>query len=119
MTDSTEKTDSDNQKETEGKLFTKGGPGGPGRGNKKPLKKLTLSEIEEHLQHDLRSSDAKIRHNATKLLLAIRKQGGTKDTSPVLDSRIAKIIGKYVTNDLLGNEDITEVNDNNLLFFKI
>ena len=62
----------ENESETTKKLFVKGGAPGPGRGNKKPSKRVTFEEIEGWLQDDLKNRDPKIRHSATKLLMILR-----------------------------------------------
>ena len=53
--------------------FVSGSKGGPGRGNRKQ-KKISIDEIEQALQQDLRSKDPKIRHPAVKLLLMLKRQ---------------------------------------------
>ena len=83
---------------TKGKLFQEGGLPGPGRGHKsdKPeiqAKPLTMDDIESALQQDLSSKDPKVRHPATRLLLALKKQVGQQDAdSTVMDRWVQELI---------------------------
>jgi hypothetical protein len=90
--------------------FLPGGPGGPGRKARKPI---TLAEIEQSLQDDLRNKDPKIRHNATKLLLLLKKAQLNEDESDkpsILDPRIQKVFGIALAG-ILEDPDVEEVED--------
>jgi hypothetical protein len=94
------------------KLFQKGGAPGPGRGKKKPLKPITLEEIEQRLQSDLAHKDPKIRHAATKLLLVLKKtklDDGPEELT-MLDPRLQKVFG-VLMGGLLDDLYLTEVLD--------
>jgi len=88
--------------------FLPGGPGGPGRKARKPI---TLAEIEQSLQGDLREKDPKIRHNATKLLLLLKKAQLNIDDSKqpsILDPRLQKMF-KLAQAGILEDPDVVEV----------
>jgi hypothetical protein len=89
--------------------FLPGSPGGPGR---KTLKPISLSAIEMNLQQDLKSTDAKIRHNATKLLLLLRKAQSLDDPEglTMLDPRLQKVLGVSMSG-LLDDTDVEGVED--------
>ena len=90
--------------------FLPGSPGGPGRKARKPI---SFSDIEQNLQDDLKSTDAKIRHNATKLLLLLKKAQLSIDDSDkpsMLDPRIQRIVN-HALGDLLNAPDVQEVVD--------
>ena len=86
------------KEKTTDKLFKEGGKPGPGRGHKvdKPeiqAKPLTMNDIESALQQDLQSKDPKVRHPATRLLLALKKQVGQQDAdSTVMDRWVQELI---------------------------
>ena len=86
-------------KTTEKRLFQKGGKPGPGRGHKlnksdSPVKPVTMADIENALQQDLQSKDPKVRHPATRLLLALKKQVGQSDAdATVMDRWVQELIG--------------------------
>ena len=99
----------ENDCKTKPKLFVKGGPGGPGRGKKKPHERLSLDEIEGLLQKDLRSSDHKVRHNATKLLLMLRKQSGDLDNAgPLIDPALEAAFSECFSGYSQDNNDDAE-----------
>ena len=90
--------------------FLPGSPGGPGRKARKPI---TLAEIEESLQDDLRNKDPKVRHNATKLLLLLKKaQLNTDDSDQpsILDPRLQQAFGVSMTG-ILDDPDVEEVDE--------
>ena len=109
MTTNEEKT----EHKTEKRPFTKGGPGGPGRGKTKSVKWITLEEIEGLLQLDLRSKDWKVRYAATKLLLALRRQSQDTGNETVIDPAIRALLGDKL-DDLLADDDMIEGNDVNI-----
>jgi hypothetical protein len=65
--------------------FKSGNPGGPGRGKRKPSKPMTYEDIELLLQPDLKDSDPKVRHTATRLLIALKNKMPGQDNGPILD----------------------------------
>ena len=79
-------------------VYKVGDKPGPGRGHKvdKPeiqAKPLTMNDIESALQIDLSSKDPKVRHPATRLLLALKKQVGQQDAdSTVMDRWVQELI---------------------------
>jgi len=74
--------------------FKAGDKPGPGRGNKKPVKPLTIEQIELALQLDLKSKDPKVRHPATRLLLALKKQIGQLEAdNDVIDRWVLELMG--------------------------
>ena len=102
-------TENDNKRDAKGR-FLPGSPGGPGRKTRKPI---TLAEIEESLQDDLRNKDPKVRHNATKLLLLLKKAQldiDDKDQPSILDPRIQKMF-KLAQAGILEDPEVTEVED--------
>ncbi len=108
-----EENNSNNESQNNKKLFRKGGLPGPGRGKKKPPKPLTLLEIEGELQKDLRNSDPKIRHNATKIYLMLKKQMGESTNSATIDPNVRKALAGY-TDDLFGDEDVQETDEDDI-----
>jgi hypothetical protein len=64
--------------------FKPGYSGGPGRGNRN-LKPLTYEDIELLLQSDLKDSDPKVRHTATRLLIALKNKMPDQDDGKILD----------------------------------
>ena len=61
-------------------------------------KPLTLNFIEQSLQDDLQSEDPKIRHPATRLLLALLKQKQQREPSddqPTLDPAVQKALAAH------------------------
>ena len=95
------------------KLFQKGGLPGPGRGKKKPPKPLTLEQIEGELQKDLRNSDPKIRHNATKIYLMLKKQMGEVGNDQTIDPSVYAALQGY-TDDLFSVEDMQEADEDDI-----
>lgn len=53
---------------------------------------LTMDQIELALQADLKSDDPKVRHPATRLLLALRKQEGQVNSATVMDPWVMELI---------------------------
>jgi hypothetical protein len=96
--------------ETKKKLFVKGGAPGPGRGHKKKKARKTFSEIEDMLFRDLESSDPKIRHAATKLLLQLRKESGKTGNEATLTPLMQEILGERIDR-LLDDPDVEEAED--------
>ena len=74
----------DNKRGKNGR-FKKGYSGGPGRSRKEPSKPLTYEDIELLLQSDLKDSDPKVRHTATRLLIALKNKMPDQDDGPILD----------------------------------
>jgi hypothetical protein len=111
MKDYGNKNDERKQEQNSKKLFQKGGLPGPGRGKKKPLKPLTFAEIEQFLQSDLRSSDSKVRHNATRLLLMLkRQQVSESDNSQTLDPVVKEALSAYA-GYLFEDPEVEEVEE--------
>jgi hypothetical protein len=109
MTENNEQNHDRNNK----KLFQKGGLPGPGRGKKTPLEPLTLEQIEASLQKDLSNSDPKIRHNATKIYLMLKKQMGESKKNQAIDPNVQQALQGY-TDDLFSVEDIQEVDEDDI-----
>lgn len=86
---------------------------GPGRGKKKKQEPLTFEQIELALQKDLTSSDAKVRHPAVKLLLALKKQLGQPFNSATIDPAIKKALQGY-TDDLFSVEEMQETGEDDI-----
>ena len=89
--------------------FKTGDSPGPGRGHKKPVKPLTIEQIELALQLDLKSKDPKIRHPATRLLLQLKKQQAQADArlsasdDTVIDPGIQAALGDRLDKILSGD----------------
>ena len=75
--------------------FKKGYSGGPGRGNRN-LKPLTYEDIELLLQSDLRDSDPKVRHTATRLLIAIKNKMPDPNNEAKINEELLAAQGKPV-----------------------
>ncbi|MDH3719983.1 MAG: hypothetical protein OET07_14860 [Desulfobacteraceae bacterium] len=86
--------------------FLPGSPGGPGR-SIRAKKPISFAKIEQSLQDDLKSTDPKVRHPATKILLALRKAGLSDDSEEVtlLDSRLKRVFGVALSS-ILEDSDI-------------
>jgi len=80
------------EKRDEKGQFKKGHSGGPGRGFKNPSKPLTYEDIELLLQSDLKDSDPKVRHTATRLLIALKHKMPDPDDQPVLSPEVYKLL---------------------------
>jgi hypothetical protein len=108
-----EENNSNNESQNDKKLFQKGGLPGPGRGKKKPLKPLTLEQIEAGLQKDLLNSDSKVRHGATRLLIMLKKQTGESPNNPAIDPQVQQALQGY-TDDLFSVEDMQEADEDDI-----
>jgi len=109
MTNNRDESDNkgDSKRDAKGR-FLPGSPGGPGRKARKPI---TFSDIEQSLQDDLRDKDPKIRHNATKLLLLLKKaQANEKEPNQpsILDPRLQQVFSAAMAG-ILEDPDVTEV----------
>lgn len=102
-----------NHDQSNKKLFQKGGLPGPGRGKKKKQEPLTFDQIELALQKDLTSPDAKVRHPAVKLLLALKKQFGQPSNSQRIDPAVKQALQGY-TDDLFSDEDRQEADEGDI-----
>ena len=80
------------EKRDEKGQFIKGSSGGPGRGRRRPSKPLTYEDIELLLQSDLKDSDPKVRHTATRLLIAIKEKMPNQDEKPVLEPEVYNLL---------------------------
>ena len=95
--------------------FVSGSKGGPGRGNRKQ-KKISIDEIEQALQQDLKSKDPKVRHPAVKLLLMLRRQENKPDADteildPVLQRMYDLCFGSL--QDEVTDDEITSESSSN------
>jgi hypothetical protein len=78
----------DDKRDEKGR-FEKGYSGGPGRGRKrKSARSVSLEEIEGYLLPDLKSRDPKVRHPATRLLIALKNKMPDPDNQPFLEPKI-------------------------------
>ena len=88
------------EKRDEKGRFRKGYSGGPGRGQRKPSKPMTYEDIELLLQPDLKDSDPKVRHTATRLLIAIKNKMPDQQDGSVFDDPVLEFIVDFVATYL-------------------
>ena len=80
------------EKRDEKGRFKRGYIGGPGRGKRKPSKPMTFEDIELLLQSDFKDSDPKVRHTATRLLIALKNKMPDPDDQPILDPCVRRLL---------------------------
>ncbi len=100
---------SENNQENDGKLFQKGGPGGPGRGKKvdkypeaedlNEFKRVAEPKVRRVILTMLDSKDQKMQIEGAKLHARVYGLQAEDHKKGVLDPEILKGIGKYFFED--------------------